>query len=53
MEKGVNWFQVEKNKTVKECDESIDRLSYIIKQTRALDVVQDVNDWDWKRGFLI
>ena len=46
-----NWFQVEKNKTVIECDESIDRLSYIIKQTRALDVVQDVDDWDWKKRF--
>ena len=45
------WFEIDKNKTVSDCDDSIDRLSNIIKQTKQLDVVQDVNDWDWRSRF--
>ena len=47
----VNWFEVNENKTVKECDESIERVRDFIKQTSELDVVQDVNNWDWRSRF--
>lgn len=47
----VNWFEVNENKTVKECDESIKRVRDFIKQTSELDVVQDVNNWDWRSRF--
>ena len=44
----AHWFEVNENKTVKECDESIKRVKDFIKQTSELDVVQDVNEWDWR-----
>ena len=47
----VNWFEVNENKTVKECDESIERVRDFIKQTSELDVVQDVNNWNWRSRF--
>ena len=47
----VNWFEVNENKTVKECDESIKRVRDFIKQTSELNVVQDVNNWDWSSRF--
>ena len=47
----VNWFEVNENKTVKECDESIKRVRDFIKQTSELDVVQDVNNWDLRSRF--
>ena len=34
------------------CDESIKRVRDFIKQTSELDVVQDVNNWDWRSRFL-
>ena len=47
----AHWFEVNENKTVKECDESIKRVKDFIKQTSELDVVQDVNEWDWRARF--
>ena len=47
----AHWFEVNENKTVKECDESIKRVKDFIKQTSELDVVQDVNECDWRARF--